>query len=727
MRLVGYELGKVLKNKRCLQLLLFLILIYSIIFYQKEQMANDYSPKQYVDLYTEIQNQTPEQAVDSLKKELEKMQVYRELYDGLTTEHIKVRYRDSVEDYKKSFEEEKSHYAAGDFSKRIYLLETVQKEVQNIIEYPEYLAYIRTQKQKNSDISIFQKEETDYAYRNVEKTIQDFESVTEYKINSIDNARGVIASAGDFSMTICLLLMGFILCYFIYGYEKQRQVVMLLKANYYGQKELARAKILAFVILISSLTVLLQVINLAESAWIYGLGDLSRRIQTVPEFVSCPWNWSVALFLLVQLVLRICIHIVIIIGCFAAFCKVKNPVFVYAGVIALYAGEWLIYQKIPGNSLFAFLKYCNLYYFTETPTIAGFYLNVNIAQYPISILILFASVVLIGMVAAVFLSVHWFVKKNSHHTKRLAPKFSYHPNVSHGIVRYECYKLFIKQGAILFCVLLAFIQYFYIKNYIPSLTIDDVRYEMLVDEFRGKAGEEKGAELQTKIQQYESDEQEWMELEARFNESGKGLTDEENKRRNELAKQTQDLSILKKIDRRNTELSQLQKSAELMFEREYDLLTLNRYADLEKALKSILFLLIGMTGFLAMDYETGVVVLQNTCESGRKKLNRMKWLTASGYIFIIFLLSYLPDFYLTYHFFGLNQLSAPIYSLSQFSECPIAISIGTYLVLKSLIQLGGLYIIFGIDWWLTKKLKRGVFSLVIMIGLFVLPLLYLLQ
>ena len=142
--------------------------------------------------------------------------------------------------------------------------------------------------------------------------------------------------------------------------------------------------------------------NVSIAARVYGLGDLSVRIQSVAGYYTSPWDMSVggcmvfsyAAGLLGTIALALLISL---------FCIVTGSIIGSVGLTAMmFLIEFAAYRFVPYHSPFSLVSRINLFSLADVRGIFADYANVNICNYPVNnlacALITFLIATVLGLV-----------------------------------------------------------------------------------------------------------------------------------------------------------------------------------------------------------------------------------------------------------------------------------------------------------------------------------------
>ena len=79
--------------------------------------------------------------------------------------------------------------------------------------------------------------------------------------------------------------------------EKEKKLFAIIKITSQGQYPTMLAKCFVMIIMVGVITTMMMVGQLVYSSVIYGLGDLSRSVQSLSQYSQCPFSLSVQQFI----------------------------------------------------------------------------------------------------------------------------------------------------------------------------------------------------------------------------------------------------------------------------------------------------------------------------------------------------------------------------------------------------------------------------------------------
>lgn len=130
-----------------------------------------------------------------------------------------------------------------------------------------------------------------------------------------------------------------------------------------------------------------------------------------------------------------------------------------------------------------------------------------------------------------------------------------------------------------------------------------------------------------------------------------------------------------------------------------------------------------LTYVYSIEYQSGVNILMKSSYKGRNRAFVYKLLISAFVTTVIFIGTYLPEFYNVLHAYGARAIYAPANSMEHLSKVPDFITILGYMVIISFIRYLGLMLAVLVIFYISIRVKSFISALLASTGLLVLPLL----
>lgn len=347
MRILRYELKKLFSYKSFL-FIIAAVLVMSIVSTLWDIAGRHASPDEYRQIYSAIQSMSEEEA------------------EAYITRQIDIAFS-----------------GEGGFSPDAIC--SARDRYVQIKGYGGFLDYIKERCRSITGISFFAAEDS-FAYKNALKTETFYDNV---KINSLpfEVSEGVeIVLFNDIS-DILLVFAIFASAIFVFTKDKEIGILNLLHSYRKGRGSLCINKLLVLLIFSALANLVFIGANLAIGGFTYGLGDLTRPIQSVNGFFECSFNLSLWQYLLITFIFKS-------LGgflwgvLFAFICSFSgNNAQIYGISVVVAVTEVLLYTKISTLSNYGLLHDFNLVSFIKPNNIFSTYRNINLFNEPFNALI----------------------------------------------------------------------------------------------------------------------------------------------------------------------------------------------------------------------------------------------------------------------------------------------------------------------------------------------------
>lgn len=527
-----------------------------------------------------------------------------------------------------------------------------------------------------------------YVHRNLVKTQADFASFFG-AAPVADNCFGIRALAnydGGLLFTLVFLTM---LAYYVCFFERDQNLLLLLKGCRNGHTPLAAAKLAVMLLAAGLYTLLQEAGTILLLGWMYGYGDLGRMLQSVSIFRNCALHLTVGEALAAITAVRIAAALVLVCGLFFLGMLLKNEAtaaLVFGGLLGT---EYLLNRFLSVNGSTSGLKCVNLFYLWNMRSVLGEYHNLNIAGFPVSkslCALLSAGVIILLLSASGIIAFRKTCQiKTDSFLERLMQWLRSKTeflNRQVSLLYYELYKLLIQQKkGIVLTLLLIWGGYEANGVFAPVYyaTAREASYHHYIAQVRGPVTGETFA----------------------FFES-------ENDRLEELRRQAQEVSgdelqillLQNELDRleEGFELARIQFAAlqekpgvlaekYMLDEEAYGKLWGNYTRDIGLWLAGAVLTLFFVSGIYAIDEKRKMNLLLRTTCRGREKLNRSRDLCTvlcTGAVFLIVEFPLFLRYWRIDHFSTAGQRLCDFTSLMSSSTLPLWALLSILFLLKGL-------------------------------------------
>lgn len=596
------------------------------------------------------------------------------------------------------------------------ILAELYDECANIVGYKEYLESIKAQAKSMISISIFAKPGT-FNYRSILKTPPAYENVQDVQ-PVFDISKGLtLATDNSFTDILC----GFIVLFAVLSImisDREQGMSGLLFALKRGRGYLLIMKMAALAVTVFGAVLLIYGENLLISSYLYGLGDLSRPIQSLSGFIGCNLKISVTGYLIMYVLFKFIA--IFTVGAVLSLIAVntKNTVSFYGISAVILIAEGISYAQIHPLSIYSIFRYINLISLTKVNEIFCNFKNINFWEYPVPLIPTSIGAVVVISAICVGLSAFLYAKKRNLEFRRIGFKFKFGKgNKIHSSLYYTMYKsLILQKGLMVILVFLAVagsMSQSFKKNY----DVADVYYEYYTKNYGG-------AVTQETVDFYESEAIRFNELTARLDELMQVedyflVSAEITSINKELAPTLgfypayERLQQIKDID-----------GAQLFYDTGYKrAFGIAGYDDdMKYALAAMLLCVFLISSLIANDNKYRMSYVINSTSSGRKCYIRRNVLTVAVYGLLSAFLWIIPYAISISQYYGHSGLSASIRSIIEFMNFPINITVFQYIILISILRTIGIVIASFTMLWISSKCKNATSAILINFAVFSLPI-----
>lgn len=601
----------------------------------------------------------------------------------------------------------------GQYSYNWKLMYELQEECYNVVNYSEYLESIKSQADSMTSVSIFAKPDT-FNYRSIVRTPPAYENVQDVH-PFFDISRGIILST-DNSFTD--ILCGFIVLFatlLIMISDREQGMSGLLFSLKRGRSYLIYMKLTTLMTVIFGIILLIYSENLIIASHIYGLGDLSRPLQSVSGFIGCNLKISVMRYLLLYLFFKFIAFGVI--GAILTLIAVntKNIISFYGISAVILIAEGLAYVKIHSLSVYSIFRYINLISFTKVNEIFCNYKNINFWEYPVPLIPTSIGAVLVISVICVILSAYLYAKNRNLEFRKVSFKSKIRSKGKiHSLFYYTFYKSLIIQKGIIVIVILIAVTSFVNQNFYKKYDIADVYYRYYNELLEGETTHET-------IDFCNSETQKFNDIQNRIDELSHNNS--YSSELNELYKQLAPSMGFYPVKERLETIKDIDNT-QLFYDTGYKrIFGINGYDDdMKYALLSVLMGIFLISPMIANDNKYKMMYMINSTTSGNKSYIHQNFIISVIYGIIAAMLWLIPYTVAISQYYGFSGLNASIKSIIDFADFSINMTVLQYLLIMYFLRTLALILCSLIMLWISSKCKNTTIAVLVNFAVFVLPI-----
>ncbi len=547
-------------------------------------------------------------------------------------------------------------FASNEFQWQLSTWVQLQSQYTSLNGYESYLEGVQEAAKKMQSVSIFG-DPNSRTYKNTVKTAEDFAKMQGVEVSPGHDLAVTKVFEDDWADYSILILM-VLLCGMFLSERKEGLWPMIYAAPG-GRAKLAAKRV--GIMLAGAWMVTLVIIGskILLSGWLYyGLGEWDRTLQSIAMFQNVPTPMTIGQFWLLYISVKAFGAFLVGLVLWSVMSAFSN-VGLSLCIMALVAGVEYACTAIPFSSIFALLRYVNIFSYVNFFHIFSRYLNLPVFGGLVSGTDLVIG--LLPILCGVFIGINILIAQKKHPISpanrllrwgdRLAKKFD--PLLCGGnLMLQETKKLLISRKGL---VILAVLAVMLLNTDPPGREYDPLAmyYNYYQNQYQGPITEEALAEMETDLQTTAGEG--YGALQAMISEA-------------EFAPD----------------------GAWIVPTGPYDALWSDNYNNYHRttALIALLFAVLVVAPVAAQENQAGMRQQLHSASGGRGKLWRSKLYLTLCCAGVVWLLVYGTELLLIAKFYeGFQCLDAPIYSLMAFRNYGWTITIGQAMALYYLLKL----------------------------------------
>jgi len=600
------------------------------------------------------------------------------------------------------------------------------EELQSYIDgYPGFLKSVKDNAE-NIGMLADLGDNTGYTRDNIDKTVTDYSRLEGITLVAGEN-KGIVLFS-NFVLADAIIVAIVLVVLLQFAEEKTKGLSLLVRCTKNGRSTLLLERVGILATASFAASILVTAVCLLISHILCGSIDLSRPLQSVPEFSLCAFPISIGDYVLLSVLLKVLAAFVfgLLVLLLLVWLEAIPAVLVGGGILF---GEFLFYTLILGTDRLSGFKLANIIAMLRTEIFFKYYYNINLFGNAVGFLD-FSTVILIGIAIALIVIAAVASAKctgnnfSLKYLNRIKVWCSLHaPNPP--VFYWELRKVLVSQkGILILAAVLYFaassgLEYRYYNNF-------DKDREIYYEKYAGVITDETLSKMQ---EEYE--EKRNLLIEANAKVHYLQANDPENPRIITLMQTCYDLNqTLKAID----EITEVASGAleytketgvetQLVKPDAYEKLFVHDRNTTNKNSMFLLLSIIGLfSGLLACEKECNMTLWLGTLFKGRRKL----LLTKLGIIALMTPVLVLgvswAQLYQIQTATGFNNLDAAVQSLELLRGFPFPVTIGGYLVLIYVIRMLFTFLLGGLVMSISALTPNRVLCLFTGFVFFVVPM-----
>lgn len=599
------------------------------------------------------------------------------------------------------------------------------EELQNYIAgYPDFLQSVQENTENVGMLATLSDNST-FLKDNIAKTLSDYGQLKNIRLVAGENKGIVIYSNFVFGDGIIVAMVLAVLLMF--AQEKSKGLSYLVRCTKDGRSRLSlqRSAIIVITSIVASLLVMSTCI--LTSLFTCGYTDLSRPLQSIPEFSMCAYPISIAEYLLLTAFIKALATALL--GLLVQFLLVwldSIPALLITVTIALV--EFMLYTLILGSDRLAGWKLANMMALLRTEIFFKNYFNINVFGAAVSFLPFSAGIIIVLTLCIMIASASCSAKC---HGLNLSMRFidnakewlsKHTPNPP--LLFWELKKVFLNQKGIIILLAVIYFAASSCLEYDYYYYVDPHR-EYLYSKYAGVITQEKLTEMK---EEYETHSEELL---SKSREVVYLIENNLEPERNLLLQQEcfSHRMILIALEQILVEAEgaldysvRTGTKTQLVKPDAYEMLLVTDQATTNKNSMFILLGLIGIfSGLVACEKESNMTVGLRSLMKGRNRLLCTKLaiivLTAPVLVLSVFA----AQFYQIADAVGFHNLEAAAQSIELLRDVPFSISIGGYLLLVYAIRVFSAMLAGSLIMLISKLSPNRISAICIATALLVVP------
>ena len=276
--------------------------------------------------------------------------------------------------YEQEYKDKSYTLFTDDLNTEYRLFNQLQNEYDTVAAYTDFLDGVQTKATQLAGISIFQNDKTGYDLKNIEQTAEVYAGLGATEIDYYPQ-KGLYTAISYAFTDLILLAAMLLLALLLVRQERDSGLLGLVRSLPGGRLQTALAKLAAFGVSLLAVLALLYGVNLAYCGASFGLGPLTRTIQSVPALMRCTMQITVGRYLLRFLLAKWAGAFVMGLWVMLAALTARRAAAGWIGALALPLAMYGVRAAIPATSHLNVIKYANLVSLLQTNELLGNYRN----------------------------------------------------------------------------------------------------------------------------------------------------------------------------------------------------------------------------------------------------------------------------------------------------------------------------------------------------------------
>ncbi|QJC50526.1 hypothetical protein HGI30_02235 [Paenibacillus albicereus] len=267
-------------------------------------------------------------------------------------------------------------------ARELFLQAKILEQYEHFQQHRDFLTGMASYSETIGSYAIFA-EDSPFLTRNRSQTVEDFRKLegTPYGLGLQE---GVVASTEQSALDLLDLLILFLIASAVFLPDRTSGLRSLQLASPYGRLPLFGTKLTVLLLAVSFLALASTGLRLADMGLLYGFGDATRPLVSMPAFQAAAERWTVGEFLALYVVCKLFVQLVLalLLGLLFLIFRQSAAIFGIAGLLA--ALQLFLYESIHPASAWNWIKWINLAAWTDSSQLLAAYENLSLLGYPVS-------------------------------------------------------------------------------------------------------------------------------------------------------------------------------------------------------------------------------------------------------------------------------------------------------------------------------------------------------
>ncbi len=694
--LILAELKKLIKNRSFLLYLLLLAVVNLFLIWFFNEPSTHNSPQQaYREMSEDLAGLSMEEKGEFINQRFEyteAMYLLNELYsygniNGTDDEYYKGMQElnaDAIENYAGEYAKGVELSYTDSLGEEFAFINEIHAEYRQVAGYDEFLTEIEEAGNNLSSISIFADEDS-YDNKNIVSTQLAYEGMRGTEIDY--HPQKALMTATDFVATDIVLVFAMILISFaLIQKEKETGLLRLIRCTAGGKAKTALAKVVALAVTLLGVVFIFYGINLIFCGVSYGLGDLTRSVQSVPDLMRSTLNLSVGGYIIVFMITKWMAALIIGLWILLSMLIANRLITGMLLSLTLPIGFYLVRGAISATSTLNVLRYANPISYLQTDEILGSYRNLYWFGGVV-------SMVTVEFLSAVILSVIilfvFFILFRYGQFAVMGRNMLYLPRLKKfkltSVFKTEWRKVLLLGGGLPVIIIALIYQGYGLYSYNVYQDGSDYIYRDYMEKLGGTLTEEKGEFLASEEKRFE----EIAELEKQLRY---GMISEYqfNLMLSYNYYEYEEYKVFNDVLARVSYVSQ-NPGAQLLYDSGYRMLFELDETGFSKGFESsiiaILMTVVILGGYFSIERISGVRRILYSTPLGREQTVITKLINSAVICIIIAIITTLPPILEMLKMYGIDGLLSSAKSIPEYSSLPFFISILAVIIFEFILSL----------------------------------------